>query len=212
MIQEGFASEAAAQEGTVQPGRPGLWGAGLGLLAVLCLPPVVVRLESAMAGQMVVQIPLLILAGYWLGNAADSTWSKLGAWIGNGTGICSAAFTLAFWMLPRSLDAAITSLTMDAAKYVSLVLLCGFPLGIVWSRLGFVARGFVRINLLSMIAFLGWVYLASPVRICNAYLLGQQRLTGRLLLSAGIAYILFHAIRIVIKSGKPRADNPHTHK
>jgi len=87
--------------------------------------------------------------------------------------ILAALFTLAFWMLPRSLDAALA-----------------------WPRLPGVARGFVFGNLLSMLAVLGWLYLAAPVRVCNFYLTGDQSLTGKgllLLAAAGGLYWLVSA-------------------
>jgi hypothetical protein len=187
-----------------------LW-TGLCLFAMLMVPAVADRLESAMAGQMLVQIPLLILSGYLLGRAVDGYYPSIGQWIDGLPGILLASFTLGFWMLPRSLDAALISMPMEIGKYASLFLLCGLPLGLVWHKLGFVAKAFVRINLLSMLAFLGWVYTASPVRVCNAYLIEQQQLTGRLLLSVCIAYITAHAIRITI-SGIPRVGSPHSRK
>ncbi|MFB6259177.1 MAG: hypothetical protein ABEJ96_00575, partial [Thiohalorhabdaceae bacterium] len=41
---------------------------GLGLWAILALPPVRSALEATLAGHMVAQIGLLAVAGWWLGR------------------------------------------------------------------------------------------------------------------------------------------------
>ena len=110
--------------------------------------------------------------------------------------ILAALFTLAFWMLPRSLDAALADPFVDALKFLSVPALIGLPVALVWPRLPGVARGFVFGNLLSMLAVLGWLYLTAPVRVCNFYLIGDQSLTGKgllLLAAAGGLYWLVSA-------------------
>lgn len=158
--------------------------AGLALLGVLALPPVAAWLEGHMLGHMLVQIPLLVVAGHLLGPAVARHWPRClrGGNRGGIAGILLASFTLSFWMLPRSLDAALGDPLMEAAKFLSLPLLAGVPLALSWPRLHPVARGFVWANLISMLAVMGWLYLAAPVRLCNSYLVDQQTLLGWVLL------------------------------
>jgi hypothetical protein len=160
--------------------------AGLGLLALLVLPPLRQLLESRLVLHLLVQIPLLATAGALLGRALRCRAPVPGSWNAGGLpGLLLALFTAAFWMLPRSLDAALAEPAMAAAKFISLPLVLGLPLALSWSRLHPIARGFVWANLLSMSGFLGWLYLAAPARLCNFYPLDEQALLGRALLGVG---------------------------
>ncbi|HEY9723271.1 MAG TPA: hypothetical protein V6D47_14775, partial [Oscillatoriaceae cyanobacterium] len=134
---------------------------GLGLLAVLALPPVATRMESLMATHMTLQMPLLVLSGYWLGRALEPRCPR---WLrdanaGGVAGTLLAAFTLSLWMLPRWLDGALDSGWIELAKFVTLPLLAGLPLALSWRRLAPVLRGFLQLNVLSMLGFMGWLYL-----------------------------------------------------
>lgn len=190
------------------------WGwaaAGLGILTLLTSPPLRHLLEGHLVTHLLLQIPLLAAAGALLGQAlpdssdrqsekgqtrpgkARAAWS---AWNAGGLpGLLLALFTAAFWMLPRSLDAALTEPAVAAAKFVSLPILLGLPLALSWPRLHPIARGFVWTNLLSMLGFLGWLYLAAPVRLCNFYLLDEQALLGRALLGTGAALAVYLAAK-----------------
>jgi hypothetical protein len=146
------------------------WPGGPIVILLLAVPPARTGLESSMPGHMLVQMPLLILAGSLIGSYLRPTFaSLLDRYDRHGiASILIGVFALAFWMLPRSLDAALAE-----------------P---AWPRLPAVARGFVFGNGLSMLAVLGWLYLAAPVRVCNFYLSSDQALTGKgLLLLAAVA-------------------------
>ena len=154
--------------------------AGLGLWAVLALPPARALLEATLAGHMVAQIGLLALSGWWLGRALGPVrpgelagFNRYGA-----AGVVLALFTLVFWMLPVSLDRALLEPAWEAAKLVSVPLLLGLPLARSWPRLPGLARGLLWANAVSMLVVMGWVYHAAPVRLCNSYLLDQQLLLG----------------------------------
>lgn len=102
-----------------------------------------------------------------------------------------ALTTLLIWMLPRSVDAALLSWSGHFAKFISLPLLLGLPLRLVWPVLGPVLRGFLKAQALSMLLLLGFVYTHAPLRLCNSYLVDdQQRLgLGFALAAAGLAVI-----------------------
>ncbi len=159
---------------------------GLVLALGLAPPPVAQVLESSMVGHVVIQIPLLVLAGWLIGAAlgtAPGVRVFLDEWNPAGIpGLLAAVFTALFWMLPRSLDQALADPAAELAKFASLPLLAGLPLGLSWGRLPTAARGFVWANLVSMLAALGWLYLDAPVRLCNAYLTDQQAMLGWVLL------------------------------
>lgn len=156
---------------------------GAGLPLVLAAPPLREALEQDMARHMLIQLPLLVLAGWLLIPAAAASgrlvtvWDRLGI-----AGILTANLVAAYWMLPRSLDNAIASPAFEIAKFISLPLLAGAPIRCCWPRMPMLGKGFVVTNAVSMLGIAGWLYLAAPVRVCVFYLSDQQETVGRLLL------------------------------
>lgn len=163
-------------------------------------------LESAMYLHMLVQLPLLAV----LGALVILPWRKHLSPFQHRhdpRGIALlllAIFMAAFWMLPRSLDAALETTTIELFKFISLPVLVGMPLVLAWSRLHVIARAFVFGNFLSMLAVLGWLYLAAPVRLCNFYADGEQVVTGKLLLLVALAGLLLWFARAVSGFGIAR--------
>ena len=111
--------------------------------AVLLLPPLRHLLESRMGLQMLVQIPLLVVIGYLLrGGIPRRVVAVIDRWNGQGiTGLLLASLAGLFWMLPRSLDAAVGEASMEVAKFISVPLLIGLPMGLSWPRAGFKSSG-----------------------------------------------------------------------
>lgn len=166
---------------------------------VLLLPPVQRALTASMAAQMLVQIPLLIAVGWPLRGALPPRLvATTKSWNQNGiTGLVLATLATAFWMLPRSLDAAATEPLVAAAKFVSVPLLIGLPLGLSWPRVGFVVRGLFVLELIAMFFRLGWLYMISPTRLCNNYLLGDQQRSGQYMLAIGTAILLWVGAKLL---------------
>ena len=158
-------------------------------LAAIVATPVGEWMTSTMLGHVLVQIPMAVAAGFVLGRRVQPRiQSALRAVnVGGIPGILLVSFTIAFWMIPRWLDGSLTSDTIAAAKYLSLVLRAGMPLAWSWSRLHPVARGVVKIEFLAMLFRLGWLYLISPDRFCNNYLLSDQVWLGRGMIVVAIA-------------------------
>jgi hypothetical protein len=157
------------------------------LFAALLLPPVRAWLESSMTLQMLVQIPLLIGVGYLLAGALPERLdASIARWNHHGiTSLVLASLAGMLWMLPRSLDAAVSEPWMALAKFTSVPLLIGLPLGLGWPRMGFVVRGVFLLELIATFFRLGWLYLVSPVRLCNNYLLDDQQRAGQTMLVIG---------------------------
>lgn len=155
---------------------------------VLALPGMRAWLESSMALHMLVQMPLLAVLGY--GGAAGlgaAARARLCMALGGALPLVLAALLASsYWMLPRALDAALGGGWAETAKFVSLPLLVGAPLALAWPRLGSIARGFVWTNAFSMLAVLGWLYMAAPVRVCNNYLESAQYDAGRWMVLAAV--------------------------
>lgn len=165
-------------------------------LVVLALPPVRNELESTLIGHMVIQLPLLILCGWILGQALGPIRKQEEACNRYGlTGLLLALFTLAFWLLPRSLDSALLEPAYETAKFVTLPLLAGVPLARSWPRLAAVFRWFLLANIIPMLVVMGWLYEQSPVRLCNNYLMDQQLLLARALWAIAGALALLWILR-----------------
>ena len=192
------------------PGRA--WVAvALAAWAAVALTPFGTWLESRLLSHVLVEIPLLVAVGFVLGQRIEPHWRKAleplnGAGI---PGILLVTFALAFWMIPRWLDASLQAPAVAAAKYASLVALAGMPLAWSWRRLHPIARALVKIEFLAMCFRLGWLYLISPDRLCNSYLLDDQVLLGRGLLVLGVAlsitwlYPVFFGAWSVASARKP---------
>jgi hypothetical protein len=157
------------------------------LFVALLLPPSRRLLESSMTLQMLVQLPLLIGVGYLLREAVPAALAGVIArWNEHGiSGLVLASLAGMFWMLPRSLDAAVSLPWMAFAKFASAPLLIGLPLGLSWPQMGFVVRGVFLLELIATFFRLGWLYLVSPLRLCNNYLLDDQQRAGQYMLVIG---------------------------
>lgn len=161
------------------PPRWRLAAAGL-LFVALALAPLRAWLEASMSAHMLVQMPLLALAGFVAAAALPPGWRRTLHRLAGGSLPLALAAMLAssYWMLPRALDAALVDPWAETAKFLSLPLLVGAPLALAWERLGSIGRGFVWTNFFSMLAVLGWLYIAAPVRLCNSYLVDEQAVAG----------------------------------
>jgi len=160
--------------------RRAWWPAAIALPVALATPWMRAWLESSMALHMLVQMPLLAAAGFAAAAALPAPRAQA---IVDGVGgvvpcLLVASLASMFWMVPRALDLALAGIAVETAKFVTLPLLVGAPLALAWPRLGLLGRGFVWTNLASMLAVLGWLYRASPLRACNAYPVADQRAAG----------------------------------
>lgn len=182
--------------------------AGLLLWGVLALPPARHALEATMTLHMLVQIPLLAVAGWLLAGALPPrAVAAVSRWDAGGIcGFLLVSMAGLVWMIPRVLDAALEDPAVATAKFLGAPLLIGVPLALSWPRMGFVVRGVFLAELIATAFRVGWLYLALPQRLCSNYLLDDQQQTGRLLLAAGAAIGLTVAWKLLW--GKIRIDGP----
>ncbi len=182
--------------------------AGAILWAALAVPFVRHALEATMTLQMLLQMPLLTLAGWWLARGAP-TWldRHLASWNQHGiSGLLLASLTGMVWMLPLALDAALDDSWVTLAKFLSIPLLIGAPVALSWPHAGFVVRGVVLLEVIATTFRLGWLYLISPLRLCSNYLLDDQQQLGKILFVVGCAILLV----VVWKLMWGHVDSGHT--
>lgn len=171
--------------------------AGFALLLVLLWPPVRHATEASMAAHMLVQYTGLLVAGALLaeplvrpGGRGLQRWNELGI-----AGLAGSALTLAVLMVPRLLDLALTDWRVESLKLLALVL-TGAALRLSWQRAGTVVQAFFLGNVLPMTVVVGTLYQDSPTRVCNAYLLDDQRLLGVGLVWAALAVVAAWMLRL----------------
>lgn len=166
----------------------------LGIAAILwCglwLPPLRYGLESDMALHMTVQLPLLAAIGMLVVPVfcqREPRWLANADWLGI-PGLVLVLFSSSYWMLPVTLDSALSDWRMETAKFLSLPLTVGLPLGLSWPRMPPLGRAFVIANVISKLGAVGGLFLTAPVRLCAYYRLDQQVEAGWALV--GIATVL----------------------
>jgi len=163
-----------------KPSRGMLAALAAALLCLLAWPGVRNGLEASMTLHMLVQYPLLALAGYLLATALPARWTaRPSLWNAHGiSGLLAAALTLAILMIPRVLDLALVDGRIEALKCGAL-LACGAAIRLSWRPAGLLIQGFFLGNVLPMTVVVGKLYESSPVRVCNAYLLDDQARLGQ---------------------------------
>lgn len=153
---------------------------GLVLYIILLLPPVVSFLESYMITHMLVQLPLLIIVGLLMGDyVIEKCHAFFTKWNGNGVpGILLVYFITMYWMIPRAMDDAILLPFVEAFKFISLPFLVGIVLRDSWPKLSGLLKGFTVFNYIPMFGMMAWLYIDSPIQICNNYLESEQKMLG----------------------------------
>jgi len=191
----------------------------IGLLLVMALPPLRALFESSMALHMLVQLPLIAAAGFCLGLAwrqsgedgfAARALARAQSFNAGGlTGLLFASFVMVLWMLPRLLDLARLDPSIDAFKFAT-VALAGLAVALSWPRLPVIARAVVHLEVIATLLRFGWGYVAADERLCLVYLAGDQRVTGELLIFAGVLYAVLVAWKPMFGSIVfPRRAEPH---
>jgi len=177
--------------------------AGLLLTAVLASPWPRQWLEASMWRHMLLQFPLWMLAGALLcavlptrARSITSAWNSHGI-----AGLIWVGMVLSVLMVPRVLDLALRDMVVEAVKCTAL-LLAGTLLRLSWRPAGLVVQCFFLGMLLPMMVVVGQLYIDSPLRLCNAYLLDDQERLGRwlialaaLLASAWLAHAAWLLVR-----------------
>jgi len=147
------------------------------LIAVVATvsPPVDSFLDGSMSRHMLLQMPVLVVLGYTAGSIWPMPNFRLAS-LGF-SAVFFAMGSLVFWMLPRSLDTAVTLAWADQAMHVNM-LAAGWSLAIGLPRLPFHAKMAFGVYALAMALTAGVVYAAAVVPVCSAYSVRQQNEAG----------------------------------
>lgn len=153
---------------------------GMLLYVILFLPPVIELLESWMFTHMLVQIPLLIIVGLLFGKyVKHKSGQFFHKWNEHGIpGILLVYFVTMYWMIPRAMDEAIVLPYVELFKFISLPFLVGIVLYDSWPKLSGLAKVFLIFNYIPMFGIMAWLYIDSPIAVCNNYLESEQKVLG----------------------------------
>jgi len=166
------------------------------LWVAISLTPLESWLENDIRLHMLVQIPILAMLGYYFFNSLVPDKSEeINTKQSGYASVLVASFTTLYWMIPKSLDAALSYEMIALLKYLSIPLLIGVPLAMGWRRVGSIFRGFIIIELLAMLFRLGWLYRDSPIRLCSNYGLYEQNSLGNYLLVIALSLSLYWATK-----------------
>lgn len=181
--------------------------AGLGLAVALAalLPPVADLMQARLPVHVLIWIPAVAGGGALAGAAAargrPAGWTAAPALLGGAVALC-------FWIIPRWIDAALADPATALARAATLVVAAGLPLGWGWAQAGPVLRLFALANAASMLAVMGWILLVAPARLCNSYLLGDQRDLGLGLIVVALALVATGVLRAMAGGAAPPAGAP----
>ncbi len=170
----------------------------LAAVVILAVPPMQRFLEQSMVTHMLIQIPALIIIGWMIGKMLPENWkNKIAPWNRWGiTGMALVIVIMTYWMLPRTLDAAVSEWEFELAKFITVPVM-GIALNLSWPQLNPIAQGVLKLEFWATFMRLGWLYLDLPDRLCANYLLSDQRILGQLLLLGGSAWAIAWTLRVM---------------
>src|SRR5699024_46490 len=100
-------------------------------------------------------------------------------WNNNGIpGIVLFMVIVIYWLIPRTMDEALTVPIVEVFKFISWPFFVGVPLRDSWKKLGAFQKNFVFISMSIIFGLMAWLYIASPDQLCNNYLIIEQRALG----------------------------------
>lgn len=147
-------------------------------------------LEASMALHMALQLPMIVVGGALAGSQLAAGGRTLMArWDAHGlAGLAWLLLASAYWMVPRALEQALTLPLAELGKFASLFL-AGLLLPGALARAAAVIQLFFLGNFCAMMAIAGLLYQDMPQRLCNAYTLDDQVITGVGLVVASLAIV-----------------------
>lgn len=165
-------------------------------------------LEASMLRHMLLQLPLLLAAGWLLAGRWQAP-RKLAVFDQHGAAVLTALlFASAYWMVPRALEQSLTEALAQAAKFTTM-LLAGALLPGALRRANVIVQIFFLGNFSAMTAIAGMLYQDLPQQLCNAYFIDDQVVTGMALvaLAIGVA-VLWSVVQLRQPAAQPNLTEP----
>ena len=153
---------------------------GLLLFVFLMFPPITALFESIMSIHMHMQMPLLLVVGMLMTPLLQKKFPGFfKKWNSNGVpGLILFLIIVLYWMIPRAMDEALAIQAVEVFKFISWPFLAGVPLRDSWKKLGSLGKNFIYVSVSIIYGSMAWVYILSPVQLCNNYLIVEQRALG----------------------------------
>lgn len=169
------------------------FSSGLLLLIVLALPPVANLLESIMVIHMHMQMPFLVISGFLMADYFQKHFPDFfKKWNDNGIpGMMLFVIIMVYWMIPRTMDEALTIQSVEVFKFISLPILAGIPLRDSWKKISSTAKNAVIISFSIIFLGMGWLYIKWPNPLCNNYLLIEQITLGWGFLTMAFCIVIY---------------------
>ncbi|GGA74641.1 hypothetical protein [Ornithinibacillus halotolerans] len=166
---------------------------GLLLYLFLMLPPVIHVSESIMVIHMHMQMPLLVIVGILITPFLKSRFPNFfSTWNKNGIpGMLLFLIIVIYWMIPRTMDEAITVTEIEIFKFISLPFLAGVPLRDSWNKLTKRGKNIILTCLSVIYVIVGGLYVFSPAQLCNNYLVAEQKALGWTSVFTALGIIVF---------------------
>ncbi|MBU9710381.1 hypothetical protein [Evansella tamaricis] len=173
---------------------------GLLIFMVMALPPVSNLLESIMIVHMHMQMPILVVSGFIMGRFFQIYFPVFfNKWNENGfPGILLFCIIMLYWMLPRTMDEALTVQSVQIFKFISLPFLAGIPLRDSWGKLSSNAKNIIIAVFTFVFIVMGIIYIFSPEQICNNYLIVEQITLGWGFITMAICMMIYLAYKTSI--------------
>ncbi len=171
---------------------------GMSLLIFLAIPPVADFMESIMVIHMHMQMPMLVIAGLLMAPFVQRQFPNLFArWNPTGAaGILLFVIIICYWLLPRTMDEALTNTSVEVFKFISLPFLAGITLRDSWKKLSDSMKKVTVVFFTVVFCGMGLLYIYAPVQLCNNYLIIEQFTLGWgfLLTAVGMAVYLIYTL------------------
>ncbi|MGN7387637.1 hypothetical protein [Sporosarcina sp. SAFN-015] len=166
---------------------------GAALFIFLAIPVVADVLESIMIMHMHMQMPLLIFCGFLIAVFFRRKFPTFFAkWNGDGIpGILLFTLIMLYWMIPRTMDDALTNMTVEIFKFISLPFLAGIPLRDSWKKIGSAGKKVIWVTFTFMFYIMGFLYIKAPIQLCNNYLLIDQLTLGWGYMTMAICFTIY---------------------
>lgn len=156
---------------------------------------------KTMPRHQILQLPIALLLGLLLG-AVSYTYLKL-TFIPRIAGLIFVMGSLAFWMLPLSVDLAVIYPLFNWVMIVNMLIA-----GVLWyyslKNAALEVKVVFYALLTSMLIGIGLVLSNFDILLCSAFTIQQQNETGNYMIGIGVFILLFTYFTFLREAGKKR--------